>query len=250
MVVGESSAMLLGEPLKAIAPDGVEVLNCTVGASSLEQVERVAREVVDYSPDVVVLLFGHNLYIRYRTLRPWTYRLGRLARRSRLVSLIVERHFPDSWYEHDDMRRLVKFNAFLHRLAESTQRRGARLVVCTVPATLWFPPGAGEEQFRNEAYLEAVYADWTGHREAAIDALRRQVLERPTAWLYFQLALWYAEEGNSREALRFFQLAFDTDPSRGRASMPINTLIRWMAEVPNVDVLDLHLLGPAPVVLE
>ncbi|MDX6771103.1 MAG: GDSL-type esterase/lipase family protein, partial [Elusimicrobiota bacterium] len=90
-VVGGSIAALhqelpsdLGRLLAAALPDRtVEVINCGQAGYESEREERLARELVAYEPDLVVLMTGHNERDDAPLLPLWRLRLGALTARLR-----------------------------------------------------------------------------------------------------------------------------------------------------------------------
>src|SRR6185436_19521156 len=96
LVVGESNAQLLGRELRdAVAgspvSDRFEIMNCGIGAGSIEMVRRRFDEALAYSPDAVVFAFGHNVFYDHLLLPEPLLDVSLWARRSRLISFLARR---------------------------------------------------------------------------------------------------------------------------------------------------------------
>jgi hypothetical protein len=234
LVLGESSAVGLGRALIDLLPTTgpaprMEIMNCAVGGASLEITDRKFRELIRYDPDLIVLLFGHNLYVPYATISPWIYRARHFARRSALLGKLADRVFDNPREYIDVEGRVKEFEAFLARLGSETGRRGIRLVLCTAPANLMFPPRADEATRHAPNYLEALYQRIVGNDKDAEDRLAGLLSDRPAALWHFRLGEWLSAR-SPREAARHLVGARDLDPDRNRASTAVNGAIRSAAQ--------------------
>jgi tetratricopeptide (TPR) repeat protein len=255
-VVGESSASILGRSLSAIGPaepvaGKLEVLDMASGAASLEQVDGRFREALRCAPDAVVLLFGNNLFYRHPALtveRPALHRWRLWLRGSRLVAFLADRRGSGGMRADWPSRpgRLSAYQAALRRMAAQARGAGVRLIVCTVPANLRFPPEADREEFLDRGFLEARYLYALGRRQEAIRRLGALATRRPRAWWLFHLGDWLYREGDYAAARRHLQRACDEDRLPFRAASRVNGLIRRAAGAEGLELLDLEkLVGEA-----
>lgn len=244
--LGESSGEFLGDEFARLAEGAarLQVANFAVKGSALEQVERRFQEALPYSPDVAVLLFGHNLQNPDALFtHPALAALGGWALRSRAIETLSKWLQPRLERPADD--RAAQMAAMLRRMAETARERNFHLVICTVPGNLRCPPGAGPEDLYASPYLEAVHEHESGRRGAAIERLRALVAQRPAPLWRFRLADWLARAGAWEEAKPHFEAARDEDPAQLRAPSSLNGLLREAAKEPGVSLLDLERLVEA-----
>lgn len=243
VVLGESSAELLGDNLYALSsarPAGdLEVVNCALGAVSLEQTERRLREAFRYRPDVVLCLFGHNLRYRHpnEVWPAWRRRLPRL----RLLDWLAHRRSHPPQADRPE-RRLEELRRFFDELALHARRRGARLVLCTVPSNLRYPPAFDPAAAADPRYLEAVAAYRRGRRQEGIRRLEPLAAESSVALWHFRLGEWMLRQGRPTEARRHLLTARDLDPAGTRAASGVNEVIREAAARHGAALLDLERL--------
>ncbi len=243
VVLGESSANRLGIALKRLAaaardPKRFEIMDCGIEGASLEQARHVFRQVKSDSPDLVVLVFGNNVWYYYPP--PWRYRLHDLAARSRLVSLLAARLPADQTGPPQERfaERLHAFRAFLRELSDWSRRARVPVVLCTLPSNLLFPPFASDEDAAAPDFLRAVYAREVGKQASAARRLRGLMAKRDTALWHFELGeILYGERkyGGAYEQLR---LARNLDRDNLRAADAVNDAIRAAAREGGVWLLD------------
>ncbi|MDE2314515.1 MAG: hypothetical protein KGL04_10140, partial [Elusimicrobia bacterium] len=188
VVLGESSADALASSLQRLAGTepaaaSLEVMDCAAGGGDLELMERRFNEVMRYSPDVVVVLFGHNLFYHHPYRSPLWRSLSRFLRRSRLLALAADRllSFKSYFSPHPSSARWVALENFLRLAARRTQKRGVTLILCTVPGNLWYPPDGGARERRDPRYLRALFLANTGREREAVAELREAALFEPSA---------------------------------------------------------------------
>lgn len=243
LVLGESSAVALGRALRALLEgtaeaDGFEVMNCGTPGGTLEEVELRLRECVRYSPDMIVFFFGHNLFYASPTPRAWSFRLVRLARKSRLFARLADRLAePDSALPAEERRRALE--KLIRRVGNEARRRGIPWVGCTVPSNLRYPPLANEAEFRDPDYLQAKFLHLTGRRPEAIGKLRMLLREREAALWHFELGDWLLQAGDAAGARKHLLLSRDRDEDRNQATTEVNGLIRRAVEAEGGWLLDL-----------
>ena len=240
LVVGESSADLLGRELRdALADSSVasrfEVMNCGIGAGSIEMVRRRFDEAIQYSPDAVIFAFGHNAFYDHPPPLP---RLTLWARRSRFFSYLVERFHPRSADEaFSPARRWAEVQDILRHVGRQARLRGIPVLVVILPSNLWFAP-ASEPEGGGPEYLNALYQYHSGRRRQAVASLRRALARRPIASWHFMLGDWLFQRGDYAGALEHLTLARDLDPARSRVSGAGNMLLRKIAAEEGLWLLD------------
>ena len=239
VVIGESSAMLLGQSLSAVAARNrlsqrIEIINMAVGGSDLEQTMRRFREALQYAPNAIIVLFGHNLFFHHPMVKispyPGMDRLRLLALKSRLVSLLAQYRNPRMQpVGFQGQGRCLAYRESLSTMADEARRRGVRLALCSVPGNLHFPPWAKDSARWAPEFLETKYLYLTGQKESAIRKCRQLLSRKPEPWWNFQLGEWLYQAGRYAQARRRLIAARDMDAWRQRASSVVNGLIREVA---------------------
>jgi len=243
LFIGESSAGLSATATRRIIdsdPDlgRFEVLNCAVSGGSLVMVENRFRECSQYSPNAVILLFGHNLFFSLRPISLFSYWTFEVSRRSallnRFATMLRDNYLMSSWSSFDDpavrWRRLEKFIAQVAALARA---RHIPLILCTAPVNMWvlpeIPVGKKSSVLYNPRYLEARYLYAVGRHEEAIKTLESLVLNSPSAWWRWRLGAWLYQAGEYGQAAFFLSDARNLDQEHDRASSAVNDVIRQSA---------------------
>ena len=205
-----------------------------IGASSLEQTMLRFHEALQYAPDAIMVLFGHNLFYYHPMVElsscPGIDRLRWLLLKSRLLTLLAP--YRRSCIQAVKFRtpgRWLAFRESLSKMADEAGRRGVRLALCTVPCNLHFPPLAEDSTRWAPEFLETKYLYLTGQKESAIRKCRLLLSRKPEAWWDFQLGEWLYQAGRYAQARRRLIAARDMDAWRQRASSVVNGLIRDVA---------------------
>jgi hypothetical protein len=232
-VVGESSASLLADQLadRLYTPecgDQVEVLNCAQPGSGLEHVERRFDEVIEYDPDVVVLLFGHNIHFRFE-LDEEKLRSQAMRARSCILSQLapVAAEPPTDVPSLDN--RLEALEVFLRRAAAATRSKGIMLAVATMPGNLRVPPGETPGGEYDPRFLDAQFLAARGKRDEAIRTLEALAAETNEPYWHYQLGEQLARAGDERRAYEELHRALDADHLGMRSPRRLYDLLRRVA---------------------
>lgn len=241
-IIGESAAQLLG------APDfpGAEVINCGMGGYNSRRIEAVFREILDYGPDLVVLLSGNNEGPEY----PCPGAAAELSRRGAKLRERVYGLLPSA-VPAAVRTSLATHGERLDSMAALAADKKVPLAMCTLPANLEMPPPGAlplEEEFlakglslyekKEPAAAEQAFA-------AAVAADKTDLHSR------YWLARAQSAQGRAGEALENYLKVVELDPAQGRTSRARNELIRRTAARRGAAVCDLEklFLSSAPDVL-
>ena len=263
---------------------GDEVLNCGARTFGSERVTRVAQEVLQFSPDAVLVNFGtsehleadlrHDLARQTRRMPSWLASLrivevlegwmrsrgtGLTLQQSRERDTALRAPFvPQASLlpgdaERDQLVQTAK--ARLETLARACQARNVRMVLATVPSNLRFPPfathfsGAGA-QAAGEALIASTGAliDAGKAREAEKLLSTALVAHPEAAGLHYRRAQALEKLGDLQRARLSYLEARDTDACPARAIGPFNDMLRQLArDVPSVTLVDMEGLFEAEV---
>jgi len=252
-IVGESSGSMLafkmGEVLgQSPARERFQIINCAAPGSGLEHVERRAREVLTYQPNVLVVIFGHNVDFRYpmdeAALRSSSWRQS-----SALVSALVAWLSPPPSPATTPLNeRLQQFDSWLQELSAAARQQGTQLVLTTMTPNLWAVPRSTWQAQTDPQFLAARFDYAAGQQARAVDALTTLVQNRDEALWHFVLGTWLARAGDSAAARRHLRRALDADGrppdsngapvGRDRAPSAINDIVRRMAHENDLPLRD------------
>lgn len=251
-VIGESGAEQLGHSLRGAAAqkshydEKMEIVNCGIGAASLEIIGEKFRDALRASPDVVVLQFGHNLQRVYPKVRPRLFNAGLKIQRVRLLSLPADKWAVQRFAETDPEQRREFLIETIARMGRLLEKRGATFVVCVPSSNLWYPPQAYEAEWTDPFYLEALTTYYRGDRRGAATLLKRHLRDRPdSAWWHFVLGEWLYRLGEFAESKEHLRLARDLDPQGTRASSATVAAVRDAAQAAGALLLDVEALTDA-----
>lgn len=146
LVAGESTADLVGKDLRRrlAAVKGWEVVNCAVGAGSVEYIEKRFNECLELSPDALVLLIGHNARYRHPDHPLLALIAEPLRRNLRLLSWLGRPAARGPEPRARDGERLEKLRRFVSKAVQEFSARRLPAVVVLPASNLRVAPGAGD----------------------------------------------------------------------------------------------------------
>lgn len=239
-IVGESTGAFLGDALSFIAADTpTQILNCAMPGSALEHMQARTTEVLAYHPDVVIVVFGHNLGFQYPAA-DWRLRLVELGLGSRLFSLFVPQREPVA-ADAMDGQRLEAYRTWLLEAARLARASDTKLIVVTLPANHWIPTEDAVGCDQRTAVLAAL-VDWYGGRQdLAIDRLRAEVASAGDNCTKFLLATWLRRFGRTTEARPFLDALSDSPQwASDRSPAGLNPMLRQIADAEQLLVHDME----------
>ena len=241
-VIGESSAGLMEGALDRLIENGacaapVTVYSCSTPGGSLEMVERRFGEILEYSPDVIVLVFGHNLF----TTVPSQLELAsaRLAAKSRLLWWLARRRGTQSLGPSIDVEgRYQAFERALRRFGAEARAHGASLVVTTMTPNLRFAPAPIPDEDKDPRWLESRLARDENRLMDAAAALRGIEAHAASSNVAFALGEVLERMGDTVGARLHLEEAVDRETSRMRVTSRTNRIIRDMARSEGIVLRD------------
>lgn len=262
-VVGESNAAILGGILQQRVASSLcgahcEILNCGVAGGAAEIVERRVEEVLAYSPDVIVMIFGHNF--RYRQDFPASLALlelitsnpkARWLLASRLVSSLVLRPAQpadrgverggvgpaDNPQSRSERSQLIS-QEIIRRIVERVRAANVFLVISTLGANLLQPPAIPVDAPADLDIVEARFTDAVAGRAAAERNLENALAAAPSANGEFLLGLWRLVDGDTESARGHLQRALELDYVTPRAPASLNDFLRSLADGEKIFIWD------------
>jgi tetratricopeptide (TPR) repeat protein len=248
----------LRELLKAAAPERVwEVINAGGISYASHRELAIVREMLQYEPDIFIVLNGHNEFLEERTYRdlrsrgPLFARAQRLALHTRLYTLLkravpapasvlhreVHTKLDDSVgldaYRRDDARAAriaAEYRRNLLAMAAAARDTGARVLFVEPVSQL-----RGCAPFKSEGAAAPEQAD--------IDELREALRRDPRhAGNHFRLAEALVSNGDEAGALPHYRASRDEDIVPLRATQPLIDALREVAADAGIPLLELDRL--------
>jgi tetratricopeptide (TPR) repeat protein len=241
VVVGESSASLLGDRLDDIARVAgarFSVANCGDPGSGFGHLRRRFGEALAARPDAIVLVFGHNYGFRYPESLAELVALE-LRYRSRLAGLIEgDPPWPTSQAICDgSVRPTAALADFVRAAGAEARAQGTRLVVLTLTANELFPPLCDEMRAADERVVRARLR-WAEGRADEARALLAPAVAARSARASYELGTWLAAEGDAAGARAALSAAIVDDRHPGRVTPAINDALRAAVRASGASLLD------------
>jgi tetratricopeptide (TPR) repeat protein len=263
---------MLQDVLQASHPErGIEVINAAGMSYGMRRVASVAREVLAYRPDLLIIYSGHNEFVevertrpqpgRLATLREWfshsrtysvvhtTFRPLALRFVSTPLDLTVDRR-PVAVFNPEDKQQVVaRFEHELRALVKGAHDAGTELLLVTTPCNVreWRP----ERSIVNTSLTETERAAWLEHLgagrihlssgrwpEAVVELEQARGLAPGYAETHYLLARASEGIGNWGEARESFALACELDAAPIRRLAAMNEAIRRVATEQETILLD------------
>lgn len=252
-VIGESVAAILDQGSYALEPAGLsgwfrsvlpggaaappEILNCGMGGYESYRISGVLKEVLGYSPDLVVLLSGNHEGSPEYLCPGLDFELRR--RKLRLYERVFSlKHGPQRARKLASLRL---HGEMLTAMAASARKAGVPLVLSTLPANFRDMPSRTPPAFENGLFAAGYLAYHRGRHAEAEKSLRaaaRELPEDPHSRFYLARAL--EKLGRGREAAAYYAEAVSVDGDLTRADSERNALIRRAAAESGACLADLE----------
>jgi tetratricopeptide (TPR) repeat protein len=155
----------LGTFLKSLIPDkNFEIINCGMGSYDSYRASLVAREIIAYSPDLVIVISGNNEnYDRYK-INLTAYYINKFLRKlwvyrnlQGYVASWIKEHQPDYSIIRVREKHLRIYEKNIRAIVRTLQTKNVPLVLCTIPVNFKdCPPGSDpilDKQFFLSSFL-------------------------------------------------------------------------------------------------
>ncbi len=269
-------APFLRELLRDVAPgQRTEVLNCGVNALASAGLTILARKLLDYQPDALIIYSGHNEFYNMpdvnRLVAKWDPEPPSWIRRSRTLAMLADTVAmirggpPEPPHATRAEQAAVgtlgvpndytpgmlapPYEARLREIVWLAGERKVPVVLCTPASNLRdvpppcprHRPGLTAEQLAawQAAYQEGRTQAAAGRHEAALAAFAKAAaIDREEAGLLYDQARSLWALGKQAEAKPLFVAARDRDYMPMRATSPILDAVRRVALEPGVALAD------------
>ncbi len=227
-VAGESAAMILAT---GPARPGLEIINCGMGGYESYRIEVVLKEILEYQPDMIVLLSGNN-----ESGDDPCPGLKPELRRRKLK--LLERYYSFTGSASALTNALIKTHERrVNSMAAAAAEAHVPLAICSLPGNMLMPPG-GEPPLSDPDYAYGLVSFEKGSYGEAAASFRE--LPKDPAALYFAGRSLYAS-GDKAGAAPLLSSAEDLSPSHERAGPARNAMLRRAAAAGGACFADLDL---------
>lgn len=199
----------------------VEIINAGMGAYDSYRESLVLKEIINYQPDLIILMSGNNEFFNPVKINVWAYRINRIMRRLWLYRVLQER-LSQYVASRGAMSRPdeASFRKNLKAMISLTKRKGIPFVVCTLPVNFRDCPPQG-----SPALEEKFLAAWGLYEEDRFTEARKEFEEglasNPhNAFLAYYTGKCYDASRDYGAAQRYYLMALELDGGSGNRCTP------------------------------
>ncbi len=206
----------LAQALKAVLPTKkVEVINCGMAGYESFREAMVEQEILEYSPDLIVLLTGHNEGIASAPIPIWVMRAQeRLSRLTAYRTLVKTLH-PENLEEHKHSdavadARDATFTRNLSANVRHAKERGVSVAVVVPPRNYREPVELGRTFYDAEfipGWLSFLHGDYAASRHFWKESLAAATSSEAKAFTWGFIARSEEKLGLADEARASFEQA-------------------------------------------
>lgn len=224
-VLGGSIASLLqhageksefAEALRAVLPGRtVEVVNCGMAGYESFREALIEQEILEYQPDLIVLLTGHNEGIASAPIPIWIMRTQERLSRLAAYRALAKSLRPDSSNQHTDARADARDATFARNLAENLRHakgRGVPVAVVVPPRNYREPVELDHTPYDAEflpGWIRFLRGDYKGARKFWKENMGAEAAAKAFTWGF--IARSEEKLGLLEEARASFERASDFD---------------------------------------
>lgn len=257
-VIGESVAGILGPgralSVKRTAGDkftdqvagrgasegnaGIEIINCGMGGYESYRIYDVLKEILEYGPDLVVVLSGNN-DTREEACPGFFHELRRRKFRLFEKYYSISRPLPEARKK----AAMKMHEAMLLEMAASAEKAGTPIVFCTLPAAVKDMPPRRSLPLEDNGFALGYRSFYAKRYREALDRFRLGLAAEPREPVFsFYAAKSLEGLGLREEAAGYYLNALDLDASMSRAGSERNGVIRRAAAEGSACLADLEKL--------
>ncbi len=215
---------------------GIEIINCGMGGYESYRIYEVLKEILGYSPDLIVALSGNN-DTKEESCPGFQCELRR--RKFRLL----ERFFSmtDTAREARKKASLKMQEAMLFKMAASSRKAGVPIVFCTLPAAVKDMPPRQPAPLENRTFALGYRLFYAKKHAAALEQFKAALAADPREPFFnFYAAKSLEQLGRNKEAAVYYSNALNYDTAMSRAGRERNDLIRRAAAAEGACAADLE----------
>ena len=220
------------------ANSGLEIINCGMGGYESVRIYGILKEVLRYSPDLLVVLSGNNEGSPEPCPGPGFELRRREAR-------LLERYYSlkDEPREAKKKASFKLHGAMLGKMARAAGKAGVPVVFCTLPANVKDTAMRGPVELTDALFASGYKLFYEKKYGAALEKFRLGLEERPDGYFLNLYAAKTLEKlGRTAGAGAYFFKALSLEDNMTRSTVDRNALIRRVAGSEGACVADLEAL--------
>ena len=224
-----------------------EIINCGIPSYDSYRTSIIHKEILDYNPDLIILLSGNNEYYIPVRVNLLAYRTNRLLRRLWVYRIPQDRILKDNrmFSIHNRISkesRLANYKNNLKIMTHRAKKRKIPMVVCTLPANFRDCPPTGTPLWHEREYFFAWHAFENKEFEEAIKRFRQFLITYPEdPFGYYYLAQCYDALQDYSQAQQYYLKAMALDANPGDRCPPQrNEAIRQVSLQEGIILTDLE----------
>ncbi|MFH2144662.1 MAG: hypothetical protein ABII75_01345 [Candidatus Omnitrophota bacterium] len=223
-----------------------EIINCGMGGFDAYRTALIAKEVLQYEPDLIIVLSGNNEFYEQAKVNPTVYNINSFLRKSWLYSTVQDLFLAKLLSEpRNGKDRRVGYEKHIRQIAKMAKRGKVPLVLCTMPFNFKdYPPVIlpNEPEFSDELYISATFLLERGRYLEAASVFKQYLMRCPASVLgNYYLGKTYEKIKDYEAAKEYYLLAVDLSANRWASANPSsNEIIRQICREEEIGLADLE----------
>lgn len=232
-----------------------EVICCGMPCYDSYRELLIQKEIVNYNPDLIILMSGNNEFFTSVRINLWAYRSNKFLRNFWVYRLpqdkLIEyfRNHGKCGQVTSDIR-LANFKNNIRSMIRMAKKKNIAMAVCTLPANFRdCPPEIGDIPLENRQFFLGWVALNERNYEEAKKCFWQFIDTHPkNAFGHYFLAKCYDALGRYPEAQEYYLKALDLEDGGNRCQPERNRVIRRLSKEEAVAEVDLErfFIGIAP----
>jgi len=220
-----------------------EVINCGIGGYDSYRVYLVAREIINYNPDLLIVLSGNNEFYNPVKINLSIYYFNKFLRKSCAYSKFQD--LLKSWHRgkssmNYNQKRLDNYRRNIQNIVREANMKGIPIILCTIPVDIRDCPPRIERPL-NKLFLRGLLNLHEDNYNKAIVNFRKFLNANPQdTFGYYFLGRVYDKMKKFRKARLYYLKSLELDSSYSRAAPIINKIIRRICIKKDIVLADIE----------
>jgi tetratricopeptide (TPR) repeat protein len=227
-----------------------EIINCGMSAYDSYRVSLICREILNYDPDIIIVLSGNDEFYSPVRINLWAYRVNKLFQNSWIYRCLQKQLL--AFYKNHSMpkgispsNRLKDYENNLQAMIRGAKNKNIPIILCTLPVNFRdCAPGEGDPAWENRQFFLAWNALNKKDFQVARHRFEKFIISRPKdVFGHYFLAKCFDGLGNYAQAQKYYLKAIDLDATPGDRCPPQrNKIIRRLCTQEGAILIDLEQL--------
>lgn len=251
-IVGGSVAAIFGVEFEYILESFIEgydfeVINCGVGGYDSFRTQLVVKEIVNYDPDLIVVLSGNNEYYPKSGFNINAYYIDKFLKKSYIYCFLQNKLkllYPkkDNLLGRSKKKRLLDYKKNIKRIIKIANKNNIPIMLSTLPFAMKDYPPKGSSLLVDDYVFKAKLLLDQGHYSQALEMFKEISAYFPNDSIYYYLAGVACEKKEDyNQAKRYYLKAVDVSAEHWLTANPkSNQVIRDLCIDKNIGLADLE----------